>query len=231
MFTSSNQFGYKKGHSTDLCIYALKEFIEYYKKRSTSVFVTMLDASKAFDRVNFWTINNRNSGCYLTNLLLEVSHCLYFEYLLFGTHTKKMCIRWGNAYSPSFGISNSVKQGGMLSPILFNAYMDDLSVLLTSSNIGGRIGNIFLNHLCYADDLCLISLSSAGIQKLLGKCWKYAIDHCLIYSEKKSFSLCLIPGTLKFCRPEQYMDYLLIPNVSEYVFWYHYMSKQLWYGY
>ena len=53
LFTSSNQFGYKKGHSTDLCIYALKESIEYYKKRCTSVFVTMLDASKAFDRVNF----------------------------------------------------------------------------------------------------------------------------------------------------------------------------------
>ena len=56
LFTSSNQFGYKKGHSTDLCIYALKEFIKYYKKRSTSVFVTMLDASKAFVRVYFWLL-------------------------------------------------------------------------------------------------------------------------------------------------------------------------------
>ena len=51
--TCSNQFGFKKGHSTDLCIYALKEYIENYKNRNTSVFVTMLDASKAFDRVNF----------------------------------------------------------------------------------------------------------------------------------------------------------------------------------
>ena len=54
--TCSNQFGFKKGHSTDLCIYALKEYIEYYKNRNTSVFVTMLDASKAFDRVNFWLL-------------------------------------------------------------------------------------------------------------------------------------------------------------------------------
>ena len=47
--------------------------------------------------------------------------------------------------------------------------MDDLSVSLTSSKRGGgRIGNIFLNHVCYADDLCLIRLSSAGMQ-LLGK--------------------------------------------------------------
>ena len=54
--TCSNQFGFKKGHSTDLCIYALKEYIKYYKNRNTSVFVTMLDASKAFDRVNFWLL-------------------------------------------------------------------------------------------------------------------------------------------------------------------------------
>ena len=29
--SSDNQFGFKSCHSTDLCIYALKEFIEYYK--------------------------------------------------------------------------------------------------------------------------------------------------------------------------------------------------------
>ena len=84
-----------------------------------------------------------------------------------------MCIRWGNAYSSPFSVSNGVKQGGILSLILFNVYMDDLSDLLNSSNIGGQNGNIFLNHLCYADDLCLTNLSSAGMQKLLGICSKY----------------------------------------------------------
>ena len=104
---------------------------------------------------------------------------------------------------------------GNLSPILFNVYMDDLSVSLNSSNIVGRIGNIFLNHLCYADKLCLIRLSSVGMQKLLGICSKYAIDHSYTMT-KKLFSLCFIPGTLKFGRPALYiMDDLQIPNVSE----------------
>ena len=57
-----------------------------------------------------------------------------------------MCIRWGSAYSLPFSVSNGVKQGGILSPILFNVYMDDLSVSLNSSNIGRQIRNIFLNH-------------------------------------------------------------------------------------
>ena len=111
------------------------------------------------------------------------------------TH-QKMCIRWGNAISPSFTVSNGVKQGGIISPILFNIYMDGLSVLLNSSNIGGQIGYTFLNHLCYADDLCLISLSSAGMQKLLNICSKDAVDHSLTYNAKKSFSLCFIPSPL-----------------------------------
>ena len=56
-----------------------------------------------------------------------------------------------------------VKQGGIISPVLFNVYMDDLSCALNSSNIGGRIGGEIVNHLSYADDLCLICLSSAGM--------------------------------------------------------------------
>ena len=164
----------------------------------------MLDASKAFDRVNFWLLFDKLTR----SVPLFIIRILAIWY----TH-QKMCIRWGNAYSSLFSVSNGVKQGGILSPILFNVYMDDLSVSLNSSNIGGRIGNIFFNHLCYADDLCLISLSSAGMQKLL--CSKYAISHSLPYNAKKSCSLCFIPGTLKFGRPALYMDDLLIPNVSE----------------
>ena len=50
--TSANPFGFKKAHGTELCIYNLREYIELYRKRSTTVFVTFLDASKAFDRLD-----------------------------------------------------------------------------------------------------------------------------------------------------------------------------------
>ena len=54
--TSDYQFGFKSHHSTDLCIYTLKEIVEYYKSHSTSVYICFMDASKAFDRVNHWTL-------------------------------------------------------------------------------------------------------------------------------------------------------------------------------
>ena len=52
LWTNDNQFEFKSVHSTDLCIYALIELIEYFKSRSTSVYVAFLDASKAFDKIS-----------------------------------------------------------------------------------------------------------------------------------------------------------------------------------
>ena len=68
-----------------------------------------------------------------------------------------MHVRWGSTPNSSFHVSNGVKQGGILSPMLFNVYMDQLSIRLNRSGIGGDIGGHLINHLCYADDLCLIS--------------------------------------------------------------------------
>ena len=48
LWTNHNHFGIMSGYSTDLCIYALTDFIKYFKRRFTSVCVAFLDASKAF---------------------------------------------------------------------------------------------------------------------------------------------------------------------------------------
>ena len=64
--------------------------------------------------------------------------------------------------------------------------MDKLSMTLNNTAIGGQIGGQLLNHLCYADDVCLISISSAGMQDLLNVCHSYSIEHSLLYNGNKS---------------------------------------------
>ena len=51
-----------------------------------------------------------------------------------------MKVTWGSTISSPFKVGNAVKQGGVLSPVLFNIYMDKLSIALNDTAIGG--GNI-----------------------------------------------------------------------------------------
>ena len=68
-----------------------------------------------------------------------------------------MRVRWGSVTSDPFLVTNGVRQGGILSPFLFNMYMNDLSLILNASGTGCRIGDSLINHLMYADDLIIFS--------------------------------------------------------------------------
>ena len=68
---------------------------------------------------------------------------------------------------------------------------------LNCSGIGGYLGTAFINHLCYAVDLCLISLSSSGMQQLLQICNTYAAEHQLLYNTSKSFPFMLQKKRIK----------------------------------
>ena len=51
--TSYNQFGFKENMSTNMCTFVLNETAAYYVKNGSPVYTLFLDASKAFDRLNF----------------------------------------------------------------------------------------------------------------------------------------------------------------------------------
>ena len=131
-----------------------------------------------------------------------------------------MFIRWGNSCSTKFWVSNGLKQGGLLSPSLFNVYMNDLSLSLSHSGKGqpmmfGYLGESLINHLCCADDLCLIALSSAGMQKLLNTCDAYATSHQLSCNATKSFPLCFKPNEIKIIPPSFVLGKYVIPAVDK----------------
>jgi len=57
--TSHLQFGFKKKHSTIMCSFVLKEALKYYNSNRGTVYCVMLDASKAFDRVQYCKLSRK----------------------------------------------------------------------------------------------------------------------------------------------------------------------------
>ena len=122
VISTDNQFGFKKKLGTDLCIFALKEILDNYNKHSSTMFMCFIDASRAFDIINheklFIKLYRSGVPRYLVRILVH-----WYAH-------QKMRVKWGGVLSTPFHVSNSVRQGGILSPILFNLYMNDLSLCL-----------------------------------------------------------------------------------------------------
>ena len=96
-----------------------------------------------------------------------------------------MCIKWGQATSDYFTIFNGVKQGGILSPRFFAVYVDDLSKQFIDVRSGCLIEHQCINHVMYADHICLLAPSALGLQKLLDVCYNFSQCNDIVFNSLK----------------------------------------------
>ena len=80
LVTGDNQFGFKREHGTDLCIYTVKSGIKYYNLHNSPVHTCFLDASKAYNRrrVNYWTLFKKLLDRSVHACIFKLLECLCF---------------------------------------------------------------------------------------------------------------------------------------------------------
>ncbi len=83
-------------------------------------------------------------------------------------------------------VSNGVKQGGVLSPILFTVYIDELLTRLSNARLGCHVGNIFCGALGYADDITLLAPTLSSLKSMLSICQKFAQSYDVLFNSSKS---------------------------------------------
>ena len=169
-------------------IFLLQNIVNYFVTRGSSVYITALDASKAFDRVDHSKLFDK---------LIKRGTPYCFVGVLRDWYGKLYCqVRWNGYLSSMFTVTCGVRQGGVLSPLLFNVYTDELIDTLMSSNCGCHIGKQFYGCLMYADDIILLSPSLSGMQHLMDICSDYAKLHYLVFNNKKTVC-CVITKYVK----------------------------------
>ena len=161
-----------------MCVFLLRQLISHYTQHACTVFAVFLDASKPFDKVN-------HSLLFAKMIKYKVP-VIYIRLLQYWYSNQSMCAKWGSQVSTSFSVSNGIWQGGVMSPLLFSLYMNQLSFELNSLDIGCMTGSTCVNNLMHADGIYCLAPSVKGLQKLVNKCCMYADDHNITFNSSKT---------------------------------------------
>ena len=95
-------------------------------------------------------------------------------------------VRLDGQLSDMFSITGGVKQGGILSPFLFNYFIDDLIRGCDELNIGCKLGRANVCILAYCDDIILVSANQEHLKRLLKYCEKYSLRWKMRFNATKS---------------------------------------------
>ena len=175
--TNKNQFGFKSKSSCTLALFAIKETILNYVEGGSPCHLVALDAEKAYDHLWREGLFYKLIGKIDNHMWLILKK--YYDSSLVAVTLKGIT-------SEVFKVTTGVKQGGILSPFLFNFYINDLFDICLNYKIGARIGDTNMNIVGYCDDLNLLSSSMSHMQTLLNVCMSYGELWRIKFNAKKT---------------------------------------------
>ena len=146
--------------------------------------MAFIDFRKAYDKVNrnllLLKLQKRGiKGQFYKNIKAIYSNISYL-------------IKVKGGYLNPIPSTCGLKQGGVLSPSLFNIFIDDIKDIFDDSCDPVNLFDVPLTHLLYADDLILMARSKEGLNNCLEKLREYCDKWQMEVNIKKVKSLCLI---------------------------------------
>ena len=99
-------------------------------------------------------------------------------------------VNWNGTYSDLFTLSNGVRQGGVISAILYCFYGNELFSELRKSGFGCWVNGRFHGIFGYSDDNLLLAPSLHALQQMLTICERFAESHNLKFSTDIDPSKC-----------------------------------------
>jgi len=124
-----------------------------------STFAAFIDFSKAYDLINRVKLWERLKTSSVSGNLMKAIKSLYASV--------SSSVRVNSHQTDWFEVNCGLRQGCILSPVLFNLYINDLALYLKASDIGINVGDDKICMLLYADDIVLLANNENELQILL----------------------------------------------------------------
>ena len=180
---SNFQFGFRPNHSTIDSIFIHSTLIEsQLSKKQKKLYTCYIDFTKAFDTV-IWEILWKK----LTKLgISEDGKFLKMLKAIYAKVTAQIITPFG--LTPKITLFKGLRQGCILSPLLFILFINDIKDYLSQTNGHEMfIGNFSISHLLFADDLVIFSQSIIGLQRYLDTLDQYCKTFKLNINLSKTF--------------------------------------------
>jgi hypothetical protein len=103
--------------------------------------------------------------------------------------------------SEYFLAANGVKQGAVMSPVLFCVYIDELLISISKVCVGCYIGGFFVGAFAYTDDVVIVAPSATALRRLLTICDEYAREYSIAFNAAKSNCLIILPSKCRWLQP------------------------------
>lgn len=176
-------------------------------KEGSKIFSCFVDFKKAFDSVPRDLLLTKLSNMGITGKFFNILRHIYT--------TDKAGIKMGPSCSDFFNLDIGVRQGCILSPLLFNLFLCDLAKHFDAMEEKVKLGNIGINSLFWADDLVLFAETKEGLDKLLKILEDYCKENHLLINTKKTKCM-IFNKTGRLMRRPFYLDGVKLEMVRRY---------------
>ena len=215
---SDKQLGFVVGNRTSDAHIIINNLIRKYShKNGSKIFSCFVDFSKAFDTIPRDILFKKLYNYGIRGKFFNIIKDIY--------KNDKSCIKIGNQCTEPFHINQGVRQGCVLSPLLFNIFIADLVQKLDMVNGKVKVNNKEISSIFWADDIVMLSENENGLRAMIKVLEEYAIENKLeINSDKTKIMIFNKTGRLMnriyyingiqldCVRSYKYLGFLLTPS-------------------